>query len=144
VILFHHIAGALLLAAPAHSAAAALRVASPCIATQHHALRRTTSRRLATQHRATQRNFKRNPTSPQHTPFKFPWRDQTQPWVTVPSQRCTLRRVSSRCPASLFNATNNRIVVPRTATLRFTALLTTTLRFTALLTTTQRNNHLGE
>jgi hypothetical protein len=34
----------------------------------------------------------------------------------------------------LLNATNNRIVAPRTAT----------LRLTALLTTTQRNNHLGE
>ena len=91
MILFHHIAGAQLLAAPVHSAAASHRVASrrnapQRSATQHHALHRTTSRRFATQHRATQRNFKRNPA---HHPtlFKFPWRDQTQPWVTVPSLR---------------------------------------------------------
>jgi len=69
VILFHHIAGAQLLAAPAHSATAALRVASPCIATQHHALRRIdtyrfAALRVASPCTATQRNFKRNPASP--------------------------------------------------------------------------------
>ena len=94
MILFHHIAGAQLLAAPAHSATAAhltalhrdtalrasklctaaqrtaaLRVASPCIATHHHALRRTISRRLATQHNATQ--FQKEP-CPSLSPIQIP------------------------------------------------------------------------
>ena len=117
MILFHHSAGAQLLAAPAPSATAARRAAS----------RRNAAQRLATQ-------FQKEPCQPQHTPFKFPWRDQTQPWVTVSSLRHTTQRNTPRhCSAPrstmLHNATNNRIA---------------TQRYALLLTSTQRNNHLGE
>jgi len=98
VIFFHHIAGAQLLAAPAHSAPASRRVA-----THLSAQRRSTAHGFAPPHcasrlKALHRNttqFQKEPYQPQHTPFKFPWRDQTQPWVTVPPLRASRLRTAT-------------------------------------------------
>jgi hypothetical protein len=80
---------------------------------------------------ATQRNFKRNPAH-HPTPFKFPWRDQTQPWVTV-------RRTAAQRNAWLLSASQRRSLQCNAfSTQRITALRRDfSLRDATLLNSTQ-------